>query len=243
MEKYRYRKCELCDNMIELTLVTNKYRKNYGKIVKSQENRRFCSLKCQNKWQRQIKWEDRVGKEVADRIREETSVRVKGDKNPTKNENVAKKVSNSLKKYLIDNPRCGEKNPFYGKEHTEEYKQWARKSRESKWSYDIDGYNKLLENTPKGENHPNWKGGISNEPYPFEFNKNLKEKIKKRDNYKCCICNKQTQKLAIHHIDYNKTNILETNLISLCYNCHSITNYNRQDWELMLNNKIKNMTV
>lgn len=242
MEKYRYKKCEHCDNMIKLTVVTNKFRKNYGKIVKSQENRRFCSLKCQIEWQREIKWEDRVGKEVADRIREETSIRVKGDKNPTKNKDIAKKVSDSLKKYLKDNPRYGEKNPFYKKEHTEEYKQWAKESREGKRSYDIEGYNKLLKNTPKGENHPNWKGGISNEPYPFEFNIKLKEKIKKRDNYKCCICDKQTQKLAIHHIDYNKINIVESNLISVCYSCHSITNYNREDWQLMLNNKIKNMT-
>jgi hypothetical protein len=31
----------------------------------------------------------------------------------------------------------------------------------------------------KGENHPNWNGGSSTLPYPFGFNKVLKENIKK----------------------------------------------------------------
>lgn len=166
------------------------------------------------------------------------SQRVKGDKNPSKNKEVSKKISESLKLYLIDNPRNGNKNPFYGKKHTEEYKKKSSDSKKGKWSYDINGYNKLLENTPKGVKHPNWKGGISNEPYPFEFDKKLKKKIKIRDNYICNICNDIFKKLAIHHIDYDKKNINENNLISLCFKCHGKTNYNRERWILYFNDKI-----
>ena len=37
-------------------------------------------------------------------------------------------------------------------------------------------------------------------------------------------------KLSIHHIDYNKKNCKEDNLISLCVHCHGLTNKNRNSW-------------
>ena len=36
-----------------------------------------------------------------------------------------------------------------------------------------------------GKGNSNWKDGIFKFPYPFNFNKELKELIRKRDNYKC----------------------------------------------------------
>jgi len=33
-----------------------------------------------------------------------------------------------------------------------------------------------------GENHPNWKGGVSFDPYCHKFNNQLKERIRNRDN-------------------------------------------------------------
>ena len=75
-----------------------------------------------------------------------------------------------------------------------------------------------------GENHPNWEGGSSFEPYPIEFNALLRRKIRKRDNYTCQLCGRQQEelghKLDIHHIDHNKTNNSPSNLISLCRSCH-----------------------
>jgi hypothetical protein len=89
----------------------------------------------------------------------------------------------------------------------------------------------------KGENHPNWQGGISFFPYPTEWNEELRELIRTRDNYTCKICGlKQEnligmhQKLPVHHIDYNKDNLNPSNLISLCLPCHSKTNYYRDKW-------------
>jgi len=104
------------------------------------------------------------------------------------------------------------------------------KIKKNKRAYTEEQFLRQNENTLKGENHPNWNGGSSTLPYPFGFNKVLKENIKKRDNHKCMICNKETQKLAIHHIDYNKNNIDLCNLISLCYSCHPKTNFNRENW-------------
>ena len=85
----------------------------------------------------------------------------------------------------------------------------------------------------KGKKHPMWAGGISFEPYGIEFNNKLKEQIRKRDNFTCQECGKSQlkRKLSIHHIDYNKNNNSEINLISLCNKCHMKTNENRKHWE------------
>jgi len=84
------------------------------------------------------------------------------------------------------------------------------------------------------EKHPNWRGGIGKLPYPFDFNKELKEFIRKRDNYKCRLCKvpeiECNTKLSIHHIDYIKNNLSEVNLISLCKSCNTKVNYNRKYW-------------
>ncbi len=85
-----------------------------------------------------------------------------------------------------------------------------------------------------GKGNPNWQGGISFEPYSIEFNNKLKEQIRKRDNYTCQLCSRKQKdydrKLAVHHIDYDKLNCKEENLVTLCQSCHIKTNYNRDYW-------------
>lgn len=82
----------------------------------------------------------------------------------------------------------------------------------------------------------NWKGGISKK-YPQEWNKQLREFIRNRDNHKCqfpeCnfsdIC--ENEKLSVHHIDGDKNYCHPSNLISLCRNHHShIENNNPKKW-------------
>lgn len=79
-----------------------------------------------------------------------------------------------------------------------------------------------------------WKMFTSKEPYGEKFNEKLKDKIRKRDNYTCQLCNKTEQelrkKLDTHHIDYDKRNHISINLISLCKSCHAKTNSNRKKW-------------
>ena len=90
----------------------------------------------------------------------------------------------------------------------------------------------------KGSNHFNWKNGVSKLPYPMTWTEELKKQIRHRDNYTCQICGKSEKKnamkLCIHHIDYNKKNCKENNLISLCKSCHTPTHYNRKYWETKL---------
>lgn len=106
--------------------------------------------------------------------------------------------------------------------------------------------NNLPENT-KGKNNPNWQGGISKLPYAFEFTEQLKEQIRKHDNYECKNCGITEEEhlivyglnLTIHHIDYNKENCKENNLITLCNGCNSRANFNRDFWKNYYTNKIK----
>jgi 5-methylcytosine-specific restriction endonuclease McrA len=100
-----------------------------------------------------------------------------------------------------------------------------------------------------GENNPLWQGGISFEPYGLKWNEKLREKIRERDNYRCQECfrhqdelytsNGKKYKLNVHHIDYNKKNNREDNLISLCQACHRQTNFNRNDWTKYYQIKMK----
>jgi len=82
-----------------------------------------------------------------------------------------------------------------------------------------------------GKNNQNWKGGISCEPYCFEWSsKEFKDFIKERDGYKCLNpdCWKTSNKLCVHHIDYNKKNCEPHNLITLCASCNSRANKDRE---------------
>jgi DNA-directed RNA polymerase subunit RPC12/RpoP len=81
----------------------------------------------------------------------------------------------------------------------------------------------------------NYKANIEGfRKYPIGWNKTFKEQIRYRDGYRCQICGvpeaEESQKLSVHHIDYNKMNIKENNLISLCNSCHCKTNGNREEW-------------
>ena len=93
----------------------------------------------------------------------------------------------------------------------------------------------------KGHNNPNWNGGSSFGDYGEEFNLKLKRNIRSRDNFSCRLCEKTEkelkQKLDIHHIDYDKKNNNEINLISLCHRCHMKTNpkKNRKYYSKILN--------
>jgi len=89
----------------------------------------------------------------------------------------------------------------------------------------------------KGSEHVFWKGGISKEPYPFEFNKNLKIYVRYIYHNKCQICGK-TSRTHVHHIDYNKKNICLDNLIPLCRSCHAQTNFDRNYWKSFLTKKV-----
>jgi len=140
----------------------------------------------------------------------------------------AKKMSDSRKGYVmpeeqkrkVSESKKEDKHPLYGKHRTEKVKEKIRNS----------VYHKNLKN----ENHWNWKGGISKQPYDKTFNNRFKNLIRKRDNQICMLCGIHREKLSmaldIHHINYNKLITLPQNSISLCRGCHVKTNINRKHW-------------
>jgi 5-methylcytosine-specific restriction endonuclease McrA len=86
-----------------------------------------------------------------------------------------------------------------------------------------------------GEKSYLWKGGLTKKIlYSQDWIETLKNIVRERDNYQCQIClihqDELDRKLHVHHIDYNKKNCSEDNLISLCTSCHMKTNFKRKEW-------------
>ncbi len=111
--------------------------------------------------------------------------------------------------------------------------------------YGKDKAEKLRENLKRqtGEKNPNWRGGMSKIPYPKEFNKKLKNYIKERDRLRCQICDEPESTLRdkdilrrgldVDHIDHDKNNNKESNLIALCRKCNGQKN-SHPDWQRSL---------
>jgi transposase len=76
----------------------------------------------------------------------------------------------------------------------------------------------------------------------IKFTNGFKNFIRKRDNQICMNCGKHREKLkralSVHHIDYNKNISIEPNCISLCDQCHSLTNFNREYWKSLFQEKL-----
>lgn len=79
-----------------------------------------------------------------------------------------------------------------------------------------------------GEVHPNWLGG--SEGYPSDWARARRD----AQTDKCNLCGKTAienkRNLPVHHIDYDKTNSAQTNLVTLCDSCHARTNFKRAFW-------------
>lgn len=154
-------------------------------------------------------------------------------------------ISESLKgrkqtKEHIENVSRGVKKAWKTKDWSERNKKVSIANKGRIFS---EEHKKKLSEWQIGEKSPHWRGGISNDPYSFEFNKELKEKIRKRDNYTCQLTGKTEKelgrRLTIHHIDYDKKNHAEDNLISLSRDSNTKVNYNRDDWTKYFKNKLK----
>jgi|GEM_PF-1853476 len=76
----------------------------------------------------------------------------------------------------------------------------------------------------RGKNNGRFMHGDGDGPYPPDWNKRFKSIIRDRDGYKCMICSMTEEEhkklLCVHHIDYDKENLNEDNLITLCKYCH-----------------------
>ena len=150
-------------------------------------------------------------------------------------------ISNNKPEFIKKIRRCGKEANFYGRKHSIESKNKIRLSK-------LGNKNPMF--GKRGKLSPVWRNGISYIEYPQEFNNEVKEKIKRRDNYQCKNCNITerkyfsiyNKKLEIHHIDYNKKNNNINNLITLCKQCNIEANNNRDYWKIyyktIINNQI-----
>lgn len=129
-----------------------------------------------------------------------------------------------------------------GQRCSEESKEKQSKALKGRTYVDLFGIEKAYELkelrriAATGENHWNWKEGIS-QKYPIEFFEK-RMTIKERDNYTCQLCGKLEieekeeagRELAVHHIDHNVNNCKEENLTTLCCRCNSIVNGSESFW-------------
>jgi len=133
--------------------------------------------------------------------------------------------------------RMKNKNPSHDKDFVKKRKTTMEKN--GSWVIAIDNIIKTM-HTPEFRKKRSLSQGGTGIPYQLsgygpEFTKSLRTEIRERDNNKCQLCSKPQEEqdtlLPVHHIDYNKKNCSDVNLITLCTKCHAKTMYNRKYWE------------
>lgn len=195
------------------------------------------------------------GKILSKEVKERMSRAKKGLTKETSSRALRQSIS-------LQGKMVGDKNPFYGRRHTEETKNKIRaklafhaiteetrkklseagKGR-SVWNKGIPmtaSTKRKVSKSLRGELNPAWDGGKSFEPYNIDFNKELKEKVRKLKNHTCqvCLVNESIKAHDVHHIDYNKLNNNIDNMTLLCDSCHGKTNHNRHFWHRLLKDQL-----
>jgi len=198
--------------------------------VSPSSDKKFCSRACANRYnakrvevrkklskaKKGKTWEEIMGEEKAMKLKEKWRERMRGNKLAKGNIPWNKGFGDYIK---------GERNPMYGKPRPKEVRE---KIRETLLRKGFVPWNKGYGDYIKGPKNPNWRGGISEDPYPDEFNKELKEQVRRMYGYRCAICGMTEEesireigmRLVVHHIDFNKYNNNLSNLIPLCQKCH-----------------------
>jgi hypothetical protein len=141
----------------------------------------------------------------------------------------------SISERRIQNPTrlCGACSPT---------KQLFSRLKMSKNHADVSGKKNPMYNDHRfaGSGNPNWLGGLTDKGYPWYWNETLKNRIKKRDGYQCQECGTK-KRLEVHHIDYNKENCDDNNLITLCKKDNLKANYNRTHFKARYEQKLNRL--
>lgn len=232
------RKCQYCKNDFEAKI---------GEINRGRA--KYCSKNC---W-----YKARVGTKLSEKTKQKIGL---GGKGRIKSKEEKEKISisrmgwnPSIKtrnrmsiakkgKRLPETTRKRMSEAHKGLLHTEEEKEKISNGRKGKRH--AEELKQRLSEERKGEKNPNWNGGTSFEPYCSRFNEQLKEQIRERDGRTCQLCNVRegSKKLHVHHIHYDKPNC-DPDLISLCNRCNSKVNFNREYYEGLFMNKLKNKGI
>lgn len=84
----------------------------------------------------------------------------------------------------------------------------------------------------RGKNNPAYIDGRNARGYGYGWIDNLRNNVKKRDNYTCQNCGVMDD-LVVHHIDSDKHHNVMENLVTLCRSCHVIRHWRERDCELV----------
>lgn len=186
----------------------------------SEEHRRKISESCKNPSEETRKKMSAAhkGKPLSEECRRRISEVKKG---VPRGEEVCRRMSVVSKK-LMEDPEIRKKisESLKGRSLTDECKKKISAALKGKF---------------RGEKHPNWQGGISFEPYCVKFNKEFKERVRAFFRYKCLECGEPQngEKLAIHHVNFNKKTCCDNStpmFVPLCNSCHGKTGRNREYW-------------
>jgi len=183
-----------------------------------------------------------------------------GTKRKIREAHKGKKLSEETKHAIGESNKgkhAGKKNPNYGKQLSEETREkiglklkgktkTEEQRRKLRGHHHTEEAKRRIREAKKGEKNPNWAGGISFEPYCPKFSDTLKEEIRDKFGRKCFICPKteeeEGRKLSVHHVDYNKEqgcNGVHWLLVPLCRSCNSKLNFNRDYWQDLIIEKLK----
>lgn len=116
---------------------------------------------------------------------------------------------------------------FLGRKHTEKTKRKISEAKKGKHlSFE---HKKRMSEVMQGNKNPNWKGGIKVIKHPrdsFEIRR-WRIEVFARDSWTCQVCKQIGGKLNAHHIkswkDYPKLRADTNNGITLCEDCHKLT--------------------
>ncbi|MCK4528952.1 hypothetical protein KAW18_16425 [candidate division WOR-3 bacterium] len=169
-----------------------------------------------------------IGRTMSPDNRQKASERNKGEKN-----------------YFFGKHFVGEDHPLFGKPRPEETRKKIGEANKGKL---LGDKNHFFGKHFVGDMNPNWRGGISFEPYCPKFNEAFKESIREKFGRVCFLCptteEENGRKLAVHHVNYNKDCLCgdsECEFVPLCTPCHMKTNYNRYYWTDLIMSKLNNI--
>lgn len=209
-----------------------KRKKNKQTMVYNKEKKRECNKR----------WYKNKGKKTIAKYQKEHKEKISKYKKKWEEEN-PEKVKKNHKKWRETNP----------KKVKVSNKKWrGANPNHKKRNFCLD-CGIRIQNTSKrclscsklGERSFLWNGGISKEPYDENCAPSFRRAIRKRDNQICQMCRKHREKmnrvLCVHHCNYDKKLSIPQNCISLCINCHALTNFNREHYTKFFQSMLSDM--
>lgn len=215
----------------------------------NRKRRKFCSRVCASKkwWvehPERKEWLSMNSSTKRPEVRELIRLSKLGDKNPAKRPEVRRAIAITVGG--LYKTRAKKPHEYRNEETWEKIRKSLRKGgyknclvcREIFWvapsGLETEKYcsKRCYDKSKVGEENPNWRGGTSHLPYPYEFDEELKQTVRVIWGNVCAFCSEEPngENLSTHHIDYNKKNNELSNLLPLCRNCHSYTLSKRNFW-------------